>query len=580
MREGILKQNNIYYFLAIIFIVYTKYVHSHPFYQSTIKNLRARYDANEDAIYTEWEVLGNERNSFIIRYRYLSRGTNNVNQWKYIRSNEKSTKLIDNEFRNGDEIEVQVKIESGHNNQHDWSKPLIIQITSKNPYHLSHNDENDIELMPPTNLKSTIVSPSSLKIEWDPVVVQGKKIYYIVILQQQSPESRDNYQRQQIKIEATNFAVEHLTPGESYEVTIRTAISSQQTSTMAAVLEVVMPRENEFFEIENIIISSKFLKSGQGIVNITWEIPEQMNGKVSAYDVQYAPVADSSDSKVSIFRGDRSEIILNDLKSNTEYKIRIKTILKNNIIIESGEFLFATPKVEHDTMKRVDIIFSNNMDTIRLQWILSDSIQKENVEVYQIYYSKEKDLSIDKWNVINVPRYEENIKIDNLHENTVYYVRIRIITRDRRVLDSPTTYRFRTSENYSIKSELRSSNSLSYRNVGPGAIIIHWNFDDKIKNEITGTSIIYTKNKNLNKDKWNRKVSTNPEQTEIILDNLEQGVKYYIEIIPHLKINLDNREYIQTLEIQTDVLDSNTNWEFPYFNKTRRTKRLTIESME
>uniref|UniRef100_A0A0K0EX41 Protein-tyrosine-phosphatase n=1 Tax=Strongyloides venezuelensis TaxID=75913 RepID=A0A0K0EX41_STRVS len=576
-----IKQLNILLFLTTIIIFFTKSSYSHPFHPSNIKNLRARYDANEDVIYVEWEVNENNINSFIIRYRYLSMKNTNGNQWKYIRNTDTSVKLYDNNYMNGYRIEVQVKSETNRNDIVDWSKPLFIEITSKNPYNpLSDEDDNDVELKPPTNLRFTVVSPSSLKIEWDPVYLENIKIYYIAILQQRSSHSgENNYQRQQIKIEATTFAIEHLTPGESYEITIRTAISSQQTSTMAAVLEINMPTEHEFFEIENIIISSRFYKSGQGFVNITWEIPQQMEDKVSAYHVQYSLVNENNSFKQKIFRGDRPEIILDDLISGSKYKFTIKTILKNNLIIESGEFLFSTPKVELDVMKKIDVIFSNNMDTVRLHWILADDIDKDNIEMYQIFYSIDKDLSLNKWNTISVPMNEENIKIDGLHKNTVYYVRVRILTKDRKVFNSPTIYRFRTSDNYSLKSEVRQPNSLSYRNIGPGAIILNWNFDENIKKNISGTTILYSKNRTLSYDRWDKKNLLNSQNTQILLDNLEQGLKYFIQIIPHFKIPINNHDYIQRLEIQTDVLDSKTNWEFPQLNNVRRTKRLIVESM-
>lgn len=72
-------------------------------------------------------------------------------------------------------------------------------------------------------------------------------------------------------------------------------------------------------------------------------------------------------------------------------------------------------------------------------------INKDDIEMYQIYYTMDKDLTFNRWNTINVPRDNENIKIDGLRENTVYYVRIRIYTKDRKILDSPTIYRFTTS---------------------------------------------------------------------------------------------------------------------------------------
>jgi hypothetical protein len=46
----------------------------------------------------------------------------------------------------------------------------------------------------------------------------------------------------QIKIEANNFALGSLIPGERYEMTIRSALSSDRISSTAAIVEIQMPR--------------------------------------------------------------------------------------------------------------------------------------------------------------------------------------------------------------------------------------------------------------------------------------------------------------------------------------------------
>lgn len=86
----------------------------------------------------------------------------------------------------------------------------------------------------------------------------------------------------------------HLVPGEKYEMTIRSATSPDHVSSTAAIVEITMPRgkkisssnlilvyiENEYFEVGNLVISSRFKGDGRGVVNLTWEVPPEMQQKI------------------------------------------------------------------------------------------------------------------------------------------------------------------------------------------------------------------------------------------------------------------------------------------------------------
>jgi hypothetical protein len=63
-------------------------------------------------------------------------------------------------------------------------------------------------------------------------------------------------------------------------MTIRTATSPEHTSSTAAIVEIAMPKEEEVFEVGNLLIASKFQTDGSGTVNLTWEVPEQIRGKI------------------------------------------------------------------------------------------------------------------------------------------------------------------------------------------------------------------------------------------------------------------------------------------------------------
>jgi hypothetical protein len=40
--------------------------------------------------------------------------------------------------------------------------------------------------------------------------------------------------------------------------------------------------DNEFYEVGNLLIASKFQVDGTGIVNLTWEVPNNMKEKIDS----------------------------------------------------------------------------------------------------------------------------------------------------------------------------------------------------------------------------------------------------------------------------------------------------------
>ena len=57
--------------------------------------------------------------------------------------------------------------------------------------------------------------------------------------------------------------------------------------------------------------------------------------------------------------------------SDTEYRLRIKTILHSKLEVESGEFRFRTPRIGVSPTAKLDVIYSSEDPSIRLQWVLA-----------------------------------------------------------------------------------------------------------------------------------------------------------------------------------------------------------------
>ncbi|KAK6760299.1 hypothetical protein RB195_021684 [Necator americanus] len=407
---------------------------------TSIQNLHARFDENSGSIFIEWQYPRTPTNNgvhFTVRYR-LGRDDPT---WRYARTSQPQLRINLPEYKNGNELFVQVQAEQGGQIIEDWGQELIVTINKK--VTIGDMEIDDDELVPPLDFTAHVLSPSSVKLEWRPHVGASPDLFYIVNVKQLTSDSGTALHRQQIKTSANSFTLGKLIAGEKYEMTIRSALSPTRISSTAAIVEIHMPREADYFEIGNLIISSHFQSNGRGIVNLTWEVPPNMENQVVSYDVQYVESGSGSWQKV-VFHGTKPTAVLHNLKSDTEYILRIKTTLANNIQTESGEFKFKTPKVEANPIQKVDVIYSHEVNSVKLQWILEPHVRTDQIAGYDVYVSDDKDRPDSQWRLIRLSNREAALALDNLRSSTEYFVRVNIRNKDGSVIRAPSIYRFKT----------------------------------------------------------------------------------------------------------------------------------------
>jgi len=107
------------------------------------------------------------------------------------------------------------------------------------------------------------------------------------------------------------------------------------------------------------------------VVNLTWEVPASMAARISAYDVQYTRADNPSSWRQVHFSGATPSALLHDLRADTDYVLKIKTMLVGNLVTESGEFRFRTPHVAVNPISKLDVIYSSDTNAVRLQWTLA-----------------------------------------------------------------------------------------------------------------------------------------------------------------------------------------------------------------
>ncbi|KAE9556533.1 hypothetical protein FO519_000227 [Halicephalobus sp. NKZ332] len=552
------------FLLTLILLSLVPTVFNRGLPEPMVKNLRARFDIPSNSIYVEWDFLEPQATNydvhFVVRYRLTNRMSPD-SQWKLARTAEHSVRLHLPDVKSGDELEVQVKVERGGQVIEDWSQQLLISFSKR--LNVGGVLIEEGELMPPLDFAANVLGPSTVKLEWQPYNhVPG--VYYIVNVKQLTQNSGEHQLRQQIKIEATNFILDDLIPGERYEMTIRSAKSSEQISSTAAIVEISMPK------VGNLIISSQFKADGRGTVNLTWEVPPEMIGKIREYQVQYAPVGAHKFNKIS-FNGNNPSTTLSDLQSDTEYILKIKTFLANNLETESGEFKFKTPKVAVNPISKVDVIYSSSeANIVRLQWILEPHVQLDSIAGYDVYISDNKDAPEHTWRYIKLDGKEASMSVSDLKTSTVYYVKINVRKTNGQIIQAPSIYRFKTTDNFSRGIELRQANSLAYRNIAPGKVSISWTYPHSVSGSVAGAVILYTDKKDLPMDQWRKINIPDPNMKSVVLHHLHPGTRYHVQIIPKLTNGELDFSSVEKFEIRTDSQSQSRAFEHPYLNHLKK----------
>ncbi|MFH4973327.1 hypothetical protein AB6A40_000036 [Gnathostoma spinigerum] len=541
-----------------------------------IQDLRARFDSASESIYVEWTTPPSSIGAYLFNVRYrLTNRPGFDSSWKYARTQNNYVRLDLRDIQNGDEIEAQVNVEHGGRVVEPWSQSLLITVTKRIVIGGVPVDEDD--LMPPVDFIASILSPTSARLEWTDVGGNKPGLYYIINIKQLTAQSGGGLPRQQVRTEANNFALGNLTPGERYEMTIRSATSPQHISRTATIVEITMPKKEEYFEVQNLVISSHFESKNRGAVNLTWEVPENMRHKIKSYEIQYAESGSQNWHRLPV-SGSFTSASLTDLKSDTEYLLKIKTALDQDIITESGQFRFRTPEAVINPIRRVDVVYAHDTNSVRLQWILESHIEPREVIGYDIYLSEDKEKPQNEWRHITVRGSESSVSLNDLLEATVYFVRIDVRLRSGAHIRSPNLYRFRTTSRAQSARTTQQSSSLQYRNVGMGKVSLTWTYPDALRPYVTGSTVMFTDRKELPYDQWARR-TMNGQQNSIILTGLRPSARYFIQVVPHVQSDHFISPTIEMFEIRTERNQQNSVIERPrqasQVHENQRNNRIT-----
>uniref|UniRef100_A0A914LGD3 Fibronectin type-III domain-containing protein n=1 Tax=Meloidogyne incognita TaxID=6306 RepID=A0A914LGD3_MELIC len=361
------------------------------------------------------------------------------------------------------------------------------------------------EILPPYNFTANILGPTQVKLEWKtpPRSSDTTEPYYFYIINVRQISANDRSGRKfaplQIRVDKTNFLLGHLVPGERYEITLRSATSSDRISSAAAIVEIALPKEDEgaLMDVGNLLVTSRFMHDGRGVVNLTWEVPPQLIGKIKSYEMRYI---EASNAQSGIerwehlhFPGEAPHAQLYSMKPDTEYLIRIRTLLISGLQVESGEFRIHTPRIkEPNPLARLDVLYSSEQPTVRLQWTLAPHIHSSEITGYDLRITDRYDLPESEWRHHRVSGYSPQFALDNLRPYTTYFVHVDIRKNNGDVLKGNTIYRFTTLANLPVipnENFVDKGNEvqpLAFEQIDRGRVKIIWEFPSTVVNAAKG----------------------------------------------------------------------------------------------
>uniref|UniRef100_A0A914HU30 Fibronectin type-III domain-containing protein n=1 Tax=Globodera rostochiensis TaxID=31243 RepID=A0A914HU30_GLORO len=605
---------------------------------SSIRNVRAHYDAKTDIILVDWEwseIKRKELKDYKLFVRYK---VSNL-EWRRVPSDEDSlgAKIpLGQVLNNGDEFTVQVIAEP---NEREFgieqSDPLVIWIARRTDRgnesgensepKRRENAENgngaasDEELLPPHNFTANVLGPGQVRLEWRQPSLPFTSVvpFYIVNARQLSANTGDRFPPQQdgqisvsmpvlpkilrskdrfrpdnprasplmsvcqfpffspkfiqltLRIDGTQFLLGNLVSGENYEFTIRTALDAERISSAAAIVEIAIPLERDLVEVGKLIVTSRFRPDGHGVVNLTWEVPQHLRGKILTYEMRYTEAGRARAVQLPFWQqlvvpGAAPTGEIHDMKSDSEYVLRIRTTMTSGAQIESGEFRIRTPKsAGANPIARLDVLYSSETPSVRLQWILAPHINIALVGGYDVFVTDRYDLPETEWSHRRLHGSEPQMALDSLSPSTTYFVRIDVRNSDGTDVKSQAAYRFTTFETLPLQSQrdFRHADTLAFQQIGHGRVKVQWEMPEAVKLISKGIIIYYNSDTREPLDRWHRMDLDSSAPRSIELIGLRANADYNVQIVP---LGMDGRPmwtHTQRLQLRTKAEDDEDEYE-------------------
>ncbi len=258
--------------------------------------------------------------------------------------------------------------------------------------------------LPPTNLKATQITDTTISLTWFPsrsATVTGYQVWY-------REQGVGNYSRAGT-VDERVFTLKNLDPLTTYEIYVRAIVNSDIRSDRSNLLPVTTDRK-EILPPENLRVTA----TRRGSMNIEWD--PSPSSDVKEYWVYRNGVKRDEVSNTSV----RVTGI-----SGTEYEIYVKAVNSDGNVSDKSNTVTGktTGPLPASNLRITDI----RSDSVSLIW---DKSPSDDVSVYRIYKDGEPIKTITPLNpsfTIGFPQI--SVKIGNLENSTQYEFYVRAVDR-------------------------------------------------------------------------------------------------------------------------------------------------------
>uniref|UniRef100_A0A158R543 Protein-tyrosine-phosphatase n=1 Tax=Syphacia muris TaxID=451379 RepID=A0A158R543_9BILA len=495
---------------------------------SGIHNIDAQVNDDGTKIIITWEYHGKASDGikYFARYR-IANGQDNHSSWKYTTTSSNSVEISIEKLDDKNEIVFQLKAHRNGKEVEKWTLPLSWTVRKEpiddNPPPIAEDSQL---LPPPVHFNVVAMSPVAIRSLSNSIKIGGLK------------------------------------PREQYEITIRAATNPDKTSSTAAVKEFRMPSNEEFFRINEIRINSIFRTKTDGTVTLSWNVPDDKKGNIKSY-VIWCKESGEHNWKTTRLNSRSSSVSFTDLKSDTEYQLKVYASLKHSVTIDCGEFKFKTSKVADvsSPIKDVRVVMLVNDEKVQINWTLKSNPIKNDVAIYNVYVHNDNSAPMTRWTKYQSKITSIMLPLGDFNPSSTYYLKIIPQAINGTEIPNPSIYHFQTMTSFVPKnpearkmfadywkaSKTTIIQNYKYLNIGIGRVTISWRYTGQKPSGIT----IFYKRRNST-DNWIKVPIEDPDQQSVILPNLKPDTTYNIRIVPDIcDVNTCNFADTKTYEFLT-----------------------------
>ena len=268
--------------------------------------------------------------------------------------------------------------------------------------------------IPPTNVRVSEITPTSVKIVWNYDITPENVAYYVI--NYKAINSDQDY-AEISGISTLSYNKTNLIPYTKYEFVVMAVNSIGRSVPSTPPLQLTTgenmnSRQDSGFAPKN--VQARPLTSNQ--IYVHWERPEVFGGKIVGYKIYY-----TTDSKLPISNWDTQNVGDSDMTkvvvphTHAIYTIRVQALTNRGESVPSPPVTVKAQQgvPSQPTQLRVTKITN---DTVHLAW-RKPAHPGEVIVSYELYYN-------DTYTGHEVRKslpVVENITLDNLHPNTLYY---------------------------------------------------------------------------------------------------------------------------------------------------------------